>query len=61
MVDSTLDDRGSGCEWQAFIRRLTLERQTGMPRWNLTPAPEHDPNRKAPEEKPKYKQLRRVA
>lgn len=48
-------------EWQAFIRRLTLERQTGMPRWKLTPAPEHDPNRKAPEEKPKYKQLRRVA
>lgn len=30
-------------EWQAFIRRLTLERHTGMPRWNLTPAPERTP------------------
>jgi hypothetical protein len=27
-------------EWEMFLRRLTLERHTGMPRWNLTPAPE---------------------
>lgn len=30
-------------EWEMFLRRLTLERHTGMPRWNLTRAPEHTP------------------
>lgn len=30
-------------EWEMFLRRLTLERHTGMPRWNLTPAPERTP------------------
>lgn len=30
-------------EWEIFLRRLTMERQSGMPRWNLTPAPERTP------------------
>lgn len=30
-------------EWCVFLCRLTLERHTGMPRWNLTPAPERTP------------------
>lgn len=30
-------------DWEILLRRLTLERQTGMPRWNLTRAPEREP------------------
>ena len=30
-------------EWDQYLRRLTLERQRGMPRWHLTPAPERIP------------------
>ena len=31
-------------EWEMFLRRLTMERHTGMPRWTLTPAPEQTPH-----------------